>query len=160
MIKQVDELLQQWAEWVDRRESGGLGYKGSSLNAQMAAACSEYPSASSRGVDGRIEELMSLVDVVLCRMVSPSSKAVIDRYYRGRVGGVVAVEGLIRRRSGASSSRIADELGVNSRTVQRWLHNGHVEFANAMDSVRYRIKVVGVMGVVADVNKAAANDCA
>lgn len=155
MIKEVDDLLWQWAEWVDRRESNALGYQMSTLNGQMAAACSEHPSGSPRGVEGRIEELMSLVDVVLCQVVEASTKRVIDRYYRGTVGGEVAVAGMVatfHRRIGAHTVGIADEYGVDRRTIQRWMHNAHVEFQKAMQSTRAGFKQVGVMCIVHDMS--------
>lgn len=149
MIKEVDDLLWQWAEWVDRRESNALGYQMSTLNGQMAAACTDHPSGSPRGVEGRIEELMSLVDVVLCQKVTPSSKAVIDRYYRGRVGGEVAVASMVAgRRADAHTRRYAEESGVNRSTIKRWIHNAHVELQNAMESIRQGVSQVGMMGMV------------
>lgn len=150
MIHEVDVLLSQWAEWVDRREANALGYQMSTLNGQMQAACCEHPSPSQgRGLEGRIEELMSLVDVVLCRKVTPSSKAVIDRYYRGRVGGVHAVKTMgVKGRANAHTQRHAEECGVTDRTIRRWVHNAHVEFQNALKSVQHGVKSVGVFGVV------------
>lgn len=150
MIHEVDVLLSQWAEWVDRREANALGYQMSTLNGQMQAACCEHPVPSlSRGLEGRIEELMSLVDAVLCKKVSPSAKAVIDRYYRGCIGGVHAVKTMGRRRRvDATTLRYAEEAGVSDRTIQRWVHNAQVEFQNAMASVQHGVKSVGVFGVV------------
>lgn len=163
MIKEVDDLLWQWAEWVDRRESNALGYQMSTLNGQMAAACTEHPSGSPRGVEGRIEELMSLVDVVLCQMVTPSSKAVIDRYYRSRVGGEVAAASLVtrpKRRADAFTVNIASEYGVTRETIRVWVHNAHVELQKAMESLKSKVRQVGVMGVVCSMQSVpvAAND--
>jgi len=162
VIHEVDVLLSQWAEWVDRREANALGYQMSTLNGQMQAACCEHPSPSAgRGLEGRIEELMSLVDVVLCKKVSPSAKAVIDRYYRGQIGGEHAVRTMGGRvRANSHTKRYAEEEGVNRLTIQRWVHNAHVEVQKAMDSLRHGIKSVGVFGVVQQLNAmpAAAND--
>lgn len=162
MIHEVDVLLSQWAEWVDRRESNALGYQMSTLNGQMQAACCEHPAQSQgRGLEGRIEELMSLVDVVLCTKVSPSAKAVIDRYYRGQIGGEHAVKTMGRTgRANSHAKRYAEEAGVNRSTIQRWVHNAHVEFQKVMDSLRHGIKSVGVFGVVRQLSAmpAAAND--
>jgi transposase-like protein len=160
VIKQIDDLLWQWAAWVDRRENNGLGYKMSSLNGQMAAAATLHPEARPAGLDGRVEELMSLVDLLLCRKVKPDSKAVIDRYYRSQVGGVVAVATLQRRRSDSHTAQYASEAGVNRSTIQRWVHNAQVELQLALESCRTGIRQVGVFGVVADLEKNihAAND--
>lgn len=162
MIKEIDDLLWQWGEWVDRRESNGLGYQLSSLNLHMAAACTDHPEPSRRsGVDGRIEELMSLVDVLLCRKVSASSKSVIDRFYRGRIGGEIAVATPARRpRSNSHTSVYAAEAGVNRLTIQRWVHNAQVELQKALAEAKTGVRHVGVMGVVACIQAQgrAAND--
>lgn len=148
MIKVVDELLWQWAEWVDRRESNGLGYQMSSLNIQMASTCSA--SGSPVGIDGRLEEFMSLVDVVLCQDVDAENKRLLDRYYRGHVGGDIAVKQMVeaKRRKGAKSSNLADEFGVTRQTIHAWIHNAQVEFQQALASRKRGIRQVGVMGVV------------
>ncbi|KIA81850.1 hypothetical protein QR66_02375 [Chromobacterium piscinae] len=159
MIKEVDDLLWQWGAWVDQRESNSLGYKMSVLNECMAMASNEHQErrVSRPEIDG---EKMLLVDAVLCRKVRPETKRLIDRYYRGRVGGVVAVAAKVvsKRRVGAVTENFAELEGVHASTVRRWMQDAHVEFQNAMASIIHRIRQVGVVGVVRDLGECAAND--
>lgn len=159
VIKEVDELLWQWGAWIDQRESNSLGYKMSVLNECMAMASNEHQErrVSRPVIDG---EKMLLVDAVLCRKLKPDTKRLIDRYYRGRVGGVLAVSATVstKRRAGAVTENFAELEGVHASTVRRWMQNAHVEFQNAMASVVHRVRQVGVVGVVRDLGVVAAND--
>ncbi|OBU85268.1 hypothetical protein MY55_17365 [Chromobacterium subtsugae] len=159
MIKEVDELLWKWGAWVDQREANGLGYKMSILNEAMAQAGTEHPER--RGARQTFDnEKLLLVDQVLCRKIKADTKGLIDRYYRGRIGGVTAVQAvdLPRRRVGAVTAQFADSAGVSCRTVERWMHNAQVEFQLAMASVTHRVRQVGVVGVVCELEAIAANE--
>ncbi|PRP71492.1 hypothetical protein BUE93_05695 [Chromobacterium amazonense] len=159
MIKEVDELLWQWGAWVDQRESNSLGYKMSVLNECMAMASNEHQER--RGARPVIDgEKMLLVDAVLCRKVRPETKRLIDRYYRGMVGGAVAVQSGTqpKRRAGAHAQIFADVNSVTRQTVHAWIHNAHVELQLALASVVHRVKQVGVAGVVMEIGAKSAND--
>ncbi|WP_046158591.1 hypothetical protein [Chromobacterium vaccinii] len=159
VIKEVDELLWQWGAWIDQRESNSLGYKMSVLNECMAMASNEHQErrVSRPVIDG---EKMLLVDAVLCRKVKPDTKRLIDRYYRGAVGGLVAIQSdrMPKRRAGAHTQVFADMNSVTRQTVHAWIHNAHVELQLAMATVVHRVKQVGVAGVVMEIGATCAND--
>ncbi|BAK75403.1 hypothetical protein NH8B_0568 [Pseudogulbenkiania sp. NH8B] len=138
MIKEIDELLGQWSYWLARSEDGGTGWRGSSLNRAMAAACCEYPEAAQHAQIAEAD-LMS-VERAVRREISPRSRRVVDTVYRGR----------------GTYAQKAQDVGCSKSSLSAWVHNAHVEIAAAL-GMRSLVSRSAVM-MNAGKNMAASND--
>lgn len=114
VIQHIHQRLNEWAVWLAKRSDGGTGYRSSSLNAAMAAACQEFPAAAQHAQI--CEQDVMTVETAVRRKLTPSARRVIDVMYLGR--GTVAQK--------------ARDLGCHRDTFYAWLHNAHVELAEVL----------------------------
>lgn len=139
MIKEIDDLLSAWAMWTARREDGGTGWRGSSLNSVMAQACREYGYEMAQSAQIADLDMMSVERVVM-HEISPESRAVVTVCYRGR----------------GTYAQKARDLGCSKSTLSLRMHNAHIEVASALD---HRWLVAQGMAMIrATKNQQSAND--
>nr|WP_294864364.1 hypothetical protein [uncultured Pseudogulbenkiania sp.] len=129
-LNDVDQALCRWAEYVARREDGGLGYASQSIYRQivndpaMLAAVGANVVTPFAGVpvgvrDPADQDKIDLIERVVTREVEPSTKAVIMVWYLGR--------GTVDQR--------ARDLGTTRRTLYRWIENARIAVASKIMEV-------------------------
>jgi hypothetical protein len=132
-LNEVDETLQQWAGYVARRADGGLGYAMQSLYRQIesgperAVGLNVVMPFAGVPVDVRDpaeQAKLDLVERVVMREVSPSTREVILTWYLGR--------GTIEQR--------ARDLGTTRRTLYRWLESAKLAVASKLVELMRGIK--------------------
>lgn len=151
-LNEVDEALQQWAGYVARRQDGGLGYAMQSLYRQI-----ESGTEAAVGVDVIVpfagvpvgvrdpadQAKLDLVERVVMREVTPSTRDVILAWYLGR--------GTIDQR--------ARDLGTTRRTLYRWLDNARLAVAGKLTELQRGIRQKGFTMRLENVPAAANDGC-
>ena len=148
-LNDIDESLRFWADYVARRQDGGLGYAMQSLYRLIESgenAVAGNVAFLGMPVDVRDpadQEKIDLVERIVMREIDERSRQVILAWYLGR--------GTIDQR--------ARDLGTTRRTLYRWVESAKLLVARKLIEIRRGIRQAGIPMRVYGVAPAA-NDCA
>lgn len=106
----IDALLARWGRWAIRRDSGALGFASSCI-LSGAGDGDAFDSAIPRGV---LDDDMEAIDGAVRRLPSVLRLVVIQVYQHG---------------AGRSDRRNAETLGIDLRTLARYLGTAHRKIA-------------------------------